>query len=270
MKRSTNIIIWILSFIIMIASATYQRLTGPTYPMNGKTEINGKEIKFKLPRSHDGSGNELVKIEVPDESIRGQITLKRYKSYDDWTTQEMKRNGKYLVGDIPQQPPAGKVIYYVSLIKENGEKIRLNEEPAIIRFKGVVPKWLLIPHVIFMFFAMVLSVKTGLHAAFGGSNLYKYALWTTILFFIGGMILGPLVQKFAFDAYWTGWPFGHDLTDNKTLVALIFWLIAVFKLRKNPTNKTWPIIAAIVMLSVYLIPHSVLGSEIDYTKTPNP
>ncbi|MCX8055813.1 MAG: hypothetical protein N3A67_09145, partial [Ignavibacteria bacterium] len=91
------------------------------------------------------------------------------------------------------------------------------------------------------------------HAAFGGSNLYKYALWTTILFFIGGMILGPLVQKFAFDAYWTGWPFGHDLTDNKTLVALIFWLIALFKLRKNPTNKTWAIIAAIVMLAVYLI-----------------
>lgn len=269
MKKSTNIILWILAVLIMLASAVYQRMTGPTYPMRTSVTLNGQVIKAKLPRSHDGSGSELVKIQVPDKSISGQITLKRYKSYDEWTTQPLKRNGNYLLGDIPEQPPAGKVIYYVDLITADGQKVRLNEKPAIIRFKGVVPKWLLIPHVIFMFVAMVLSVKTGLHAAFGGQNLYKYALWTTILFFIGGMILGPLVQKYAFDAYWTGWPFGHDLTDNKTLVALVFWLIALFKLKKNPENKTWPIVASIVMFAVYLIPHSLLGSEIDYTKSPN-
>ena len=35
---------------------------------------------------------------------------------------------------------------------------------------------------------------------------------------LGGMILGPIVQKYAFGAYWTGIPFGHDLTDAKNLV----------------------------------------------------
>lgn len=268
MKKSTNILLWIVAFVVMIASVIYQRMTGPTYPMRGKIEVNSQIIKYKLPRSHDGSGKELVRIEVPDQTLSAELTYKRYKSYDDWTTQPMKRDGNYLLGDIPEQPPAGKVIYYIDLVKQDGSKIRLNEEPAIIRFKGVVPNWLLLPHIVFMFVAMVLSVKTGLHAAFGGGNLYKYALWTTILFFIGGMILGPMVQKYAFDAFWTGWPFGNDLTDNKTLVALIFWIIAVLKLRKDPNNKTFPIIAAIVMFVVYLIPHSVLGSEIDYTKIP--
>jgi hypothetical protein len=41
------------------------------------------------------------------------------------------------------------------------------------------------------------------------------------------MILGPVVQYYAFGEFWTGVPFGWDLTDNKTLVAVIFWALAV-------------------------------------------
>jgi len=37
-------------------------------------------------------------------------------------------------------------------------------------------------------------------------------------------------------------------------------------LRKKPEHKTWVVVALIVMIIVYIIPHSVLGSEIDYTK----
>jgi len=40
--------------------------------------------------------------------------------------------------------------------------------------------------------------------------------------------LGPLVQLNAFGDLWTGWPFGGDWTDNKTLFAFIFWVIAAF------------------------------------------
>jgi len=83
---------------------------------------------------------------------------------------------------------------------------------------------------------------------------------------IGGMILGPVVQKYAFDAYWTGWPFGHDLTDNKSLVAFIFWLVALGYQIRNRQKKSWAVVAAIILLVVYMIPHSVLGSEIDYTQ----
>jgi hypothetical protein len=82
---------------------------------------------------------------------------------------------------------------------------------------------------------------------------------------VGGLILGPVVQKYAFGAYWTGWPFGQDLTDNKTLVAWIFWAIALWRLHKNPANRTWPAIAMVVLLLVFLIPHSMFGSELDYS-----
>ncbi len=268
MKLGKNIFLWILAFILMIASAVYQRATGPTYPVNGSQFVGSEEVHYKLPRSHDGTGDELVQVEVNDQTVSGVINYRRFKSNDEWTSVPMERKGNKLFGDLPEQPPAGKVMYSIDLVKQSGEKVRLTDEPVVIRFKGSVPLWVLIPHIIFIFFAMVLSTKTGLHAGFGGDNLYKYSLWTLILFFIGGFIFGPIVQKFAFGAYWTGWPFGHDLTDNKTLVALIFWAIAVWQTKKNPTNKLFPILAAIIMIAVYLIPHSVLGSEIDYTKLP--
>jgi hypothetical protein len=119
-----------------------------------------------------------------------------------------------------------------------------------------------------MFLAMLFSSRTGIEAMIKGANTYRYTIWTVVLLFFGGLVLGPIVQYYAFGAYWTGWPFGGDLTDNKTLLAFIVWIIAFFKLRKNPENRLWPIIASIVMLLVYLIPHSVLGSEIDHTKVP--
>jgi hypothetical protein len=117
-----------------------------------------------------------------------------------------------------------------------------------------------------MFMAMLFSTLTGLVVIFRAKNSYIFAWITVISVGIGGLILGPIVQKFAFDAYWTGWPFGHDLTDNKSLVAFIFWVVALAVMKKNRENRLWPVIASIVLLVVFMIPHSVLGSEIDYTK----
>ena len=71
------------------------------------------------------------------------------------------------------------------------------------------------------------------------------------------------MQLYAFGELWTGIPFGKDFTDNKTLIALIFWIIAFVANRKKQ-RPAWIIIAAIVMLLVYLIPHSMGGSEFNY------
>ena len=85
---------------------------------------------------------------------------------------------------------------------------------------------------------------------------------TIILLLIGGFILGPVVQKYSFGQFWTGWPLGDDLTDNKTLFALIAFVAAWF-LRNKSYGRWLAIGAALVMLAVYLIPHSMGGSELD-------
>jgi hypothetical protein len=79
------------------------------------------------------------------------------------------------------------------------------------------------------------------------------------------------VQKFAFDAYWTGFPWGYDLTDNKTLLMWLAWAVACGALGR-PGRRDVPgwgrrgtvFVAAVVMTVVYLIPHSLRGSQLDY------
>lgn len=260
-----NVVLWLSAIVFTLSLVIYQRATGPTYPVKGEVEIDGEVIDFKLLRTHDTEIDAPVTIVLTDNDIVGEVKYKRYKSHDDWTVAAMEKDNDTLSYLLPFQPPAGKLMYHVILYK-GGNKYVLNEEPAVIRFKGAVPKAILFPHIFFMFFSLLFGVRAGLEALFRKKDtLFQagVALFTVIL---GGLILGPIVQKFAFDAYWTGWPFGHDLTDNKTAVIFIFWLIAWLRLRKQPTNKTWVIVATVVMIIVYIIPHSVLGSEIDYTK----
>ena len=178
----------------------------------------------------------------------------------------MNRDSSSLVAHLPEQPTAGKLAYKVFL--SYGEKaVSLSgEQPVVIRFKDVVPDIILLPHIFVMFLAMLLSTRAGLEALRKDSNPRKLVLWTTGTMFIGGLILGPLVQKFAFGEWWTGFPFGIDLTDNKTLIAMVVWVIALIAGRKNKPARGWVIAASLVTLIIFLIPHSLLGSELDYSQ----
>ncbi len=260
-----SFLIWFFAVIFTLSSAFYQKMTGPTYPVRGHAEIGGKQIKYRLIRSYDLSDDAKITVVVPDTSVKGELMLRRFKSMDNWQTTTMVRHGDTLIGLLPHQAPAGKVMYEVTLIKGD-QRVLLNDHPAVLRYTGYVPRFILIPHILFMFMAMLFSTLTGLMVVFRGKNSYLYAWITVISVGIGGLILGPIVQKFAFDAYWTGWPFGHDLTDNKSVVAFFFWVIALLVMKKNRENKLWPIVASVVLLIVFLIPHSTLGSEIDFTK----
>lgn len=266
MKIFKNSLFWIISIVLTIAFASYQRMTGPTYPIIGTTVIDNQTVSYKLLRTWGGDQDARVEIEVP-ETITGEVIYKRYKSHDEWLTVPMVKDGNKLVAVLPHQPPAGKIMYEI-VLRSGDKTVKINEEPVVIRFKGDVPTWILILHIIFIFGAMLLTIRTAAEAIFKRNNTFLFTKITLVFWILGGMVFGPIMQEYAFGAFWTGWPFGHDLTDNKTLIALIFWVIAYFKLRKNPDNRIWPIIAALVMLAVFFIPHSVLGSEIDYTQLP--
>jgi len=258
-----NTLLWLFAFIFTVGIAYYQRKTGPTYPVSGKVQIAGQTVKYDLIRSHGGENDAEIVIKNVDLPFQGIIKYKRLGTKDEWISRVMQRDGANLKGYLPHQPPAGKIMYQVTLIN-GSESVLLNQEPTVIRFKGDVPAWVLIPHIIIMFIAMMMSTRTGTEALAKGGKTYKYAWITLITLFVGGMILGPVVQKYAFGEYWTGVPYGFDLTDNKTLIAFIFWAIAVWRLFRKPENRTWPVVAMVVLLLVYMIPHSMFGSTLDY------
>lgn len=263
-EKMKSVLLWALALVLMLGLAVYQRMTGPTHPVRGKITIKGETVKYKLLRSHDTGLDARIEITVP-QGVTALFKYKRFKSYDEWTSVELQPENGKINAAIPFQPPAGKVEYQIALI-DGEEAYPLTVDPIIIRFKGAVPDFALIPHIFFMFFAMVFSIRTGLEALLNRKKTYLYTSMTLIFLFIGGLILGPIVQKYAFDAYWTGWPWGTDLTDNKTIIAFIFWGLAWVMVYRNKKNRLFPIIAMVIMVAVYLIPHSLLGSEIDHTK----
>ncbi len=240
----------------------YQRMTGPTYPERHSVVIDGKDYPLRLKRSQTNTHPCLIKTEVPS-AITGRIFFRKYRTNEEWSTAEMKHDGKYLAGELPSQPAAGKLEYYIVLATPSATEVTVKKaDPVVIRFKGDVPAVIMIPHILIMFFAMLLSNLAGITAAAGNSGQRKQGRWALWLLLTGGMVLGPLMQKYAFGALWTGIPFGWDLTDNKTLIAVVAWIIAVIMNRKSERHA-YTIAAALILLLVFSIPHSMFGSELD-------
>ncbi len=258
-------ILWALAFIITMAAAFYQRHTGPTYPKKLDITLNNKPYELNLVRSLALNEKPEVKLSITDSTIRAKIFYKRFRSEEEYQSADFsyKNITEGLFAPVPQQPAAGKIQYYLELTDSKGTHTYLKEKPVVIRFKGGVPSFILIPHILLMFTAMLFSTLAGLMSVIKYSLYKKYAVWTLILFIAGGMILGPIVQYFAFGDFWTGIPFGWDLTDNKTLIALIFWILAVYMNRKTD-RPLYTAIAAFVLLLVFSIPHSLFGSELNY------
>jgi hypothetical protein len=274
-------ILWALGFVITIAAAIYQRHTGPTYPKELSVDLNGIKTELKLVRSLALDEKPEVKLTVADSTIKAKIYYKRFQSNDEYQVADFtykvipvhsfvmnkifkiyERRGLFAV--VPQQPAAGKLQYYFDITDSGGTQTLLKETPVVIRFKGGVPTFVLIPHILVMFLAMFFSTVAGMMAAVKYPLYRKYGLWTLILMIAGGMILGPIIQYYAFGDFWTGVPFGWDLTDNKTLLGLLFWIAAVWMNRKSE-KPIYTILAAVMLLIVFSIPHSLFGSQLNYS-----
>lgn len=256
------IALWLIALLITTGSAYYQRTTGPTYPLSGSVMLHGFRIVYHLDRSHSGAGDAPVTLIVADPSVSGTLLWRPYRSEEPWVTDPMARREDTLAAGLPHQPPAGKLEYKVRLVGAGEEVTVPSGESTVIRYKGDVPAAVLVVHIVAMFGAMLCSTRAALEIFAREPRFTALTWWTIGGLLAGGMILGPIVQKYAFGAYWTGWPVGTDLTDNKTLIALIGWLAAALALRTVPRPGIWVILAAVLMLGVFMIPHSLRGSEL--------
>jgi len=263
--------LWILALAITVGLAGYQRRTGPSHPLRGETVVDGVMISWALPRSHGGPGGLEVTVDTGGAPVeRARVVWRRYPTQEPWREVPMERDADgTLSGTIPHQPPAGKVEYRVVLETPRGHAALPGSASVVARFRGGVPPWILVPHILCMFLGMLLATRGLLEVLFRGRDRGRWmVLWATALLVLGGLVLGPLVQLHAFGALWTGWPFGGDLTDNKTLFAILCWLpaaVAAWRRRQHPL-----LLAAgwAVMMAVFLIPHSMRGSELDWSQVP--
>jgi len=262
------ILIWLLAFILTAVFLVWQKISGPTYEKRFDVELVGTRIKGELLRTHSITGDMPVTVHVPDEDVTATLVWRRYPTDDPWLEVPMVRDGEVLRSSIPKQGMAGKVEYHVEFAKA-GQMVEVpSGEAAVARFKGDVPNTILILHIFAIVLAFLFSTGAGLEALTNGSNLKVLSRITLGFLAVGGLMLGPIVQKYAFNAYWTGWPLGEDLTDNKLAVGALLWLITVIRSRNagpdNHAGKWWAVAAMVVIFIIFSIPHSIHGSTLDY------
>jgi len=260
---------FLVALFVTLASAVWQRLTGPTYPLSGHVVLGGNEIRLKVDRSHAGGGDQPVRVNAPDPMVTGTLAFRRTPSKEALSFLQMRREGNDLVSALPHQPPAGKLEFQIRLSR-GIETVLYPPRPAVTRFKEDVPPAILVPHIAAMFAAMLFSTAAGLAALVRGVPLRWLTLMTLLLIVAGGFVLGPLVQKAAFGTYWTGIPFGWDLTDNKTLLAGLFWAAAALRQRGGRPARVAVALASLATLAVFVIPHSTWGSEIRWDSPARP
>lgn len=260
-------IILILAIALTLLSIIYQRLTSPTEPDKFEISIAGEMQKFKLPRSGTSGTDLEIKIDrIPSDTTSFYLSYKAYPSTKDWTKLKMaKRNDSY-TAQLPSQAATKEIEYFISYkFLESATEIKISNKTIIARFKNKIPNYLLISHILAMFLAMLFANISGLKAILRGKNILTNIGLSIFFLTIGGLILGPLVQFYAYGQAWTGLPLGLGLTESKTLIAFLVWLITYFRYKKIKSTR-WVIFAFILTVIVFLIPHSLFDTALDITK----
>lgn len=186
------------------------------------------------------------------------------------------------VAYIPAQPKGKVAHYYIVVEDKTGNKTTLPDRiqtidpPFMLKFKGEVPAGVILPHVIGMtavlFFAFLASLFA-IDIFLDRDALTRLASSISFLaasVLIGGILFGAWVTHYAFGGYWEGIPMGWDITDNKTAIIFLYWLIILFlmkgtlfqkdersNLMKPSSLAAFTIIGTLLTVLLYLVPHSV-------------
>ena len=183
----------------------------------------------------------------------------------------------------------GREYYVFEVIDSTGATVaRFTQEDGsafLLKYIGVVPLWVLGPHIVFLFitvFCMAYATFFAISAISGNyEGLKPMSRWIglgTLATFIGGYPFGFLMNWYAFNGIWEGVPFGTDATDNKTQLLFVYFLFVTLASIGSLTNGKfgrnafrtrglgWFGLGAFLLLvAIYLIPHSIQFSpELTY------
>jgi hypothetical protein len=256
-------VLWATAFVVAVVAATWQWYTAPSRPREGEVEIEGRTVPYRLLR--DGTSGEPLRVTVaaaPD--VAGTLRWRRYPADDSFEGLSMLRDGSVLVGLLPSQPPGGRLEYSLVLVGPFGLARIPADGPVVMRFLGSVPRVTRILYLVILFASLVVAVRAGLATLAGRPEVRRLAWIAFWGFTAGGLVVGGIVREYAFDAFWAGWPFGHDPAGRAVLLMWAAWAVAVAALggaRRRPDRfgRTIVVLATVITVVVSLVPLSLRG-----------
>lgn len=237
------------------------------------------EIWHRTITEHFGAAQPLVEVRLAVP--RSSRIMVHYITPDN--PSEQKRglfgigNNRYN-GYLPSFEIGARVKYALTLTRPDGSVVRLPRGSGfyVIKFKGKASTPVLAAHVACMFaafFFMVLALFAAIGILRGREDKRRAAgaaRWVLLFSFVGGWPLGLALNWQTFGVLWEGYPFGYDITDNKTQIVFVFWLVSLllswgsFIGRGEDRDKVgrkgfaWAIVASfVVSLALYILPHSL-------------
>jgi hypothetical protein len=264
---------YILALLLTVLLLVIARRASTRHQEDITANIDGVVLTHKTITENFGDGP-VVKLQSSDASRQRALVRFAEQPGGIYQTIEMTPEAGVFSARLPTLNKGKKWFYHIDVIKDNVLLTTLPvDHDQFIKFKGHVASYIIIPHIFFMFatiFFGLMTVFTSIDLARGKGDLKESAyflLLTLISAILGGLAFGIEVTRQTFGEGWGGYPIGHDWTDTKTEILILFWLITFFlsakglfgkKMMISPKTYAYLVIISFVVTFItFLIPHSI-------------
>lgn len=280
---------WKLGIAFVVVFLLFALSKGSTHRRKAMVvEKLGARVVHLTTREHIGAGDAPVKavVETAIPLIPGRVRL-YYKIGKKgtlcWASMGRIASSDTFVGVVPHQEKGRRAYYYLQVETPQGQVITLPDaqvpgnKSILLKFKGVVNPFVTIGHVLCMFAAVFILLVAFFYSfdILGGRRpvhqALKPILWALLFLFIGGFPLGWVMNAQTFGApWWEAFPFGWDITDNKTQLVFLYWIMVLILVYRSLFTKdstrdlihpklfAWlTVLGTFLTLGIYLIPHSL-------------
>ena len=270
----------VLAFILTIALLGLSRRLSTRRPHDMAADGEGLRLEHRTVTEQVGPGRPDLALSVECEGAFEPVVRYRVGKERELRSAAMTDDGDGVWrAALPEFDKGTKIYYALELYRGNDRAARIPEEEGsflFIKYKGKVSAVVLTLHILFMFASFYFMVQC-LWSAIGilAGRAWKaeavgHARWVLISSFIGGWPLGFILNYQAFGVVWEGIPFGYDITDNKTQIMFVFWLVSLLLVRGSFLGRgeepdilgargfaAAAIISFVVSLALFIVPHSL-------------
>lgn len=266
-----GIVITLLIFVVA-------RRISKNRPSELDIEFAGARVTHTSVFEQVGPGEPRIDLRIEPAGAAEPSLVYRIGGAELLETVPMDRAGDVWTARLPSLERGRRIEYGFRLAGtgETAAERPLTTRLFLLKYKGEVSPTVLVLHVLCMFasFFFIVESLIGAGAILARSETKEFTLamtrWVLLFSFLGGWPLGFALNWQRFGVMWEGYPFGYDVTDNKTQVMFLFWLVVMLLSWRSFFGKrdggdpvpdrvyAWAVVvSAVVSLVLFLVPHSL-------------
>jgi|SRR3989338_2373823 len=252
------------------------------------------DMKVVFVPDDDSSENRKHLITLTAFTVRQGINIKEVRIFykkvkrEEYKKSVMQRlkDGSTYVDYLPGLSKGERWFYYIEAEDTTNNILNIPERVKdaerqinfYVTFEGKPNRLLFISHIVLAITAVILWIHSVFYAVNYLTTKEKHnirlafysVLYGTLFFFIFAFPVGGYIAHQVFGQAWSGIPFGWDITDNKSLITFLYYVILIYLMKGEfYDSEIWKgnvisdnnfsyltILGIILTIVVYNIPHS--------------